>query len=96
MTRTQRRRSKQSTTEVKSRLLEEKLKKRSVEANLKLQVKKSKSLKELHLQEKDKFAQEASKLSSTVDALYPKTPSESSENSYKSLEWDDAEESPPS
>ena len=93
---TQRRQSRRSTTVAKSRLLEEKLKRRSVEANLKLQGKKSKALKELHLQEKDDFAQEASKLSSTVDALYPKNTSESSDGSYKSLEWDVSEDSPPS
>ena len=93
---TQRRQSKRSTTVTKSRLLEEKLKKRSVEANLKLQGKKSKALKELHLQEKDEFAQEARKLSSTVDALYPKHSSESSDGSYNSLDWDSSEESHPS
>ena len=93
---TQRRQSRRSTTVAKSRLLEEKLKNRSVEANLKLQAKKSKALKELHLQEKDEFAQEVSELSSIVDALYPKNSSESSEGSYKSLEWDDSEVSPPS
>ena len=64
--------------------------KRSVEVNLKQQGKKSKALKELYLQEKDEFAQEASKPSSTFDALYPKNPSDSPEGSYKSLESDDS------
>ena len=95
---TPRRRSKRITTTNKRRLLEEKLEKRADEAKLRLLRKKSKDLQQLHSQELNKFSEEALRLGQIVDSLYSSHPESegSEEESFKSLEWDDTEETPPS
>ena len=95
---TPRRLSKRTTTTNKRRLLEEKLEKRADEAKLGLLRKKSKVLQQLHSQELKKFSEEALRLGQIVDSLYSCHPESegSEEESFKSLEWDDTEETPPS
>ena len=95
---TPRRQSKRTTATNKRRLLEEKRDKRAAEAKLRLQRKKSKDLQQLHSQELSKFSEEALRLGHIVDSLYSSYPESegSEEDSFKSLEWDDTEETPPS
>ena len=75
-----------------------KIEKRQEEADLRLQRKTSTALKNLHSQELRKFKEEAFRLSNLVDHLYPIAPTGNSSDdlSYKSLEWDNSEESSPS
>ena len=95
---TQRRLSKRSTAVTKRRVLEEKLEKRREELALRSQKKKSKALQKLHSQEIDSYSEEALRLGEIVDRLYASAPdSDSSDNqSFKSLEWDNSDEAPPS
>ena len=88
----QRRLSNRTSAVTKRRLLEEKVEKRKVEAEIRIQKLKSRNLQNLHDQELQSFTEEAKRLSQIVDTNFLLSSDSENNSGNQSLDWDSNEE----
>ena len=88
----QRRLSNRTSAVTKRRLLEEKVEKRKVEAEIRIQKLKSRNLQNLHDQELQSFTEEAKRLSQIVDTNILLSSDSENNSGNQSLDWDSNEE----